>query len=94
MPTCCCRSTCLVKSPSLLAGLLRAHAALCCQEESMACMLGGAAADGAASAGAAHGEGMQPALVARYHLASCLRCYIEAAEPWQVRLLGMAVFLK
>jgi len=72
-------STCPVKSVSLLAGLLRAHAALCCQDESLACMLGGKGGGDAASAGA-----MQAVLVARYHLASCLRCYVEAAQPWQV----------
>ena len=84
-PSLPCSSTCPVKSGSLLAGLLRAHAALCCQDESLACMLGGKS--GGDPAGAA---GMQAALVARYHLASCLRCYVEAAQPWQVRaLLGM-----
>ena len=72
-------STCPVKSASLLAGLLRAHAALCFQDESLACMLGGKGGGDAASAGA-----MQAVLVARYHLASCLRCYVEAAQPWQV----------
>ncbi|PRW45038.1 G-patch domain-containing [Chlorella sorokiniana] len=75
-------STCPVKSSSLLAGLLRAHAALCCQDESLACMLGGKGGADAAAAG-----GMQAALVARYHLASCLRCYVEAAQPWQPPLL-------
>lgn len=74
-----CSSTCPVKSGSLLAGLLRAHAALCCQDESLACMLGGKGSSDAAGAG-----GMQTALVARYHLASCLRCYVEAAQPWKV----------
>lgn len=79
--------TCPVKSRSLLAGLLRAHAAMCCQEESLACMLGGTGGgDGpgvvaAAQEGAA---GMQVALAARYHLASCLRCYVETAQPWEV----------
>lgn len=42
-------------------------------------MLGGKGGD-AGGTGA-----MQTALVARYHLASCLRCYVEAAQPWQVR---------
>lgn len=64
-----------MESPSLVAGLLRAHAALCCQEESLACMLGGASGGG---------EGLRGALAARYHLASCLRCYLEAVEAWQV----------
>jgi hypothetical protein len=69
-----------MKSPSLLAGLLRAHAALCCQEESLSCMMGGMT-DGVDVAGV---EAMEVAVVARHHLASCLRCYVEAAKPWQV----------
>lgn len=44
-------------------------------------MLGGMGDDGL---GAAAAEGMATALAARYHLASCLRCYVEAAQPWQV----------
>ncbi|KAL4436605.1 hypothetical protein ABPG75_003744 [Micractinium tetrahymenae] len=82
-------STCSVKGRSLLAGLLRAHGVLCTQEESLACMLGAGGAEGTAASAAvvAAASGMQAALVARYHLASCLRCYVEAASPWQPPLL-------
>lgn len=77
-------------SAALLDGLLRTHAALCCQDESLACMLGGAGGDAPAAAAAAADPsgtpGMRSALAARYHLASCLRCYVEAAQAWQVRL--------
>lgn len=67
-------------------GLLRAHAALSSQEESLACMLGcgSGGSEGGASGVAVGAEGMRVALAARYHLASCLRCYLEAVEPWQV----------
>ena len=71
----------------MLTGLLRAHSVLCCQEESVACMMGGASGEGGAAAGgtsAAAVAGLQGVLVARHHFASCLRCYVEAAEPWQV----------
>lgn len=44
-------------------------------------MLGGEGADGSVGVDA---EGMELALLGRYHLASCLRCYLEAVEPWQV----------
>lgn len=84
------RSTCTVKGRSLLAGLLRAHRLLCTQEESLACMLGAGSTDGtgaAPSVGPA-ASGMQAVLVARYHLASSLRCYVEAASPWKVHGAG------
>lgn len=77
-----------MRGRTLLVGLLRAHAALSSQEESLACMLGGAGG-GEAGVGAAapSTEGVRLALAARFHLASCLRCYLEAVEPWQVRTL-------
>lgn len=65
-------------------GLLRAHAALSSQEESLACMLGGVGEAGTGAGAGLGTEATRLALAARFHLASCLRCYLEAVEPWQV----------
>lgn len=47
-------------------------------------MLGSTEGEGGAGPASQAGTtGMEAALAARYHLASCLRCYVEAAQPWQ-----------
>ena len=72
-------SDCAVRSKNLMVGLMQAHAALCCQEESLACMLGGGTE-------LPSGASVDSALLARYHLGSALRCYVETAQQWQVRI--------
>ena len=67
-----------MSDPAVLAGLMHAHGVLSTQEESLACMLGDGGGGG--SVGAARPSRV---LLARYSLASCLRCYFEAAEPWR-----------
>ena len=74
-------SDCAVKSKNLMVGLIQAHAALCCQEESLACMLGGSGGPELPA-----GASVDCALLARYHLGSALRCYVETAQQWQVRI--------
>lgn len=75
-----------LRAPSLLAALIRAHAVLSSDVDSLALMLRGAASDNGGGVGPAAGSSGLVAL-ARHHLTSCLKCWVEAAEPWQPELL-------
>ena len=76
-----------MRAPILLPALVRAHGLLSVDVDSLSLMLGvgSSAAEGSPSGPAGVGSGL--VVVARHHLVSCLKCWLEAAEPWQPELV-------
>lgn len=75
-----------LRSASLLWALLKAHGQVAIDPDCLATMLGGGGGE------AGRPPSPSPAAAARFHLASCLRCWAEAAPAWHPDLLRTLFF--